>query len=63
MGCLFGWVLIFYWLNFFCLFTEKQIRLCENNSTFASYWELRHGHNGEKYNAALVYKRRVGRRV
>ena len=38
MGCLFGWVLIFYWLSFF------------------SYWELRHGHNGEKYYAALVYK-------
>lgn len=56
MECLFGWVLIFYWLNFFCLFAEKQIRLCENNSTFALYWEPRHGHNGEKYYAALVYK-------
>ena len=24
MGCLFGWVLIFYWLNFFSLFTENR---------------------------------------
>ena len=23
MGCLFGWALIFYWLGFFCLFTEN----------------------------------------
>lgn len=56
MGCLFGWVLIFYWLGFFSSPYRKWIRLCENNSTFASYWELRHGHNGEKYYAALVYK-------
>lgn len=56
MGCLFGWVLIFYWLGFFSLFTENGFACAKINSTFASYWELRHGHNGEKYYAALVYK-------
>lgn len=36
--------------------TENGFACAKINSTFASYWELRHGHNGEKYYAALVYK-------